>query len=66
MDRLNAASTGGLKKGRGDQAPRFPGRLHYALTELAGDCDEIICWQKDGKGFRILDKVRLEKELLPL
>jgi len=43
---------------------RFPSTLHYALT----DCpvEDIICWNADGRGFRIIDKERLEKEFIPM
>jgi len=50
-----------------DKQLRFPSRLHYVLTELEGDgLADIISWEADGTSFRIHDKDRVEKEVIPL
>ena len=55
---------GGGRSGGGDI--KFPSRLHYVLGELEKDgLADIMSWQPCGMVFKIHDKDRLVKEVLP-
>jgi len=42
-------------------------RLHQLLSELeANGLTEIMSWQPHGKAFRVNDKERFVKEILPM
>lgn len=45
--------------------PAFPFRLHEMLNDAeTSRFDHIISWQKDGKSFKVHDKVKFEREIL--
>ncbi len=44
----------------------FPFRLHDMLNDAEGKgFADVICWQGDGRSFKIRDKCRFAKEVLP-
>lgn len=45
----------------------FPLRLHYMLKEMEADgLSDIMSWQEHGRSFRVHDRDRFTKEVLPL
>lgn len=45
---------------------KFPARLHYVLKALEDDgSTDVMAWQPDGRSFRIVDRDRLVREVLP-
>ena len=54
-------------RGNSPMNTSFPCKLHYMLSELEHDSsDDIIHWQPHGRAFMILERKRLETEILPL
>ncbi|GKY90957.1 hypothetical protein MPSEU_000068500 [Mayamaea pseudoterrestris] len=46
--------------------PKFPVKLHMALSDAARDGNEnVVTWTDDGKYFQVLDRERFVSEIIP-
>jgi len=62
----NAGKTAKKGKNKNSSEIRFPARLHYVMKTLEKEGkSDLLGWTNDGKAFKIGDRDRLVKEVLP-